>query len=731
MNCQFESLQLIERIGGGGFKDVYKCSAKVNGVDTQMAELRVKQHDFCEFELNVLLQFDHPNIIKVIGTRNEDGYVKIYTELMDMNGYQFLKQLPEGKISQRLHFLILVASGIRELHKYNIVHRDLKPENVLVNVNSDGTFKHVKITDFGLSAKVNYIQKLSVCGTRNYIDPELEYGEVTSPKVDQYSFGVMMDEILGNNYSESVDKLIKSCMGKIEQRPDWEHIIKLLKEEVKLVEVFGSDIENIGDSYIEATNDFVEKIFREVGVKANVLVVGPSQVGKSSMIKHLLLKDTGREFNLAIGGCGISCTQGITCFEGETVNFYDTRGAEHGAFNIESLEKELNDTLHAKLYSTFEDLLKTRGIAAKSMTKAYLFGLLSSGASIISYPEASISTKVAKQQLGFRGIFNSIKDRLLEKKASHSLSPHQYGDTCSFGEMIHVIWYVYTNVLEDAFLEMLAKTKKVIFLIRNQSDKLRKEDQEKYKETAIAKVKQIFKEDSHMVRGPIFVAAAPELSDSDQQTLNLLRNLPAPNSQILDLIASIEKKTIPTGVEEILNETVNLLPDSTATAFARNFNCSIVKRIQRAVRVIKVCVQKAGALDFGSKKYEEIESIMIQIVSEYFSLTETVKPHQEFSKKKWKIKKGLGVLAAIVSTFTFSAPQLKLIVSGVRYLIAFANVNIAVHDKQMDKIEIIFNQKKIEAVEKELIPRLKKIIKYCELEETLYNYVLENVEICV
>ena len=76
------------------------------------------------------------------------------------------------------------------MHSKNIIHRDIKPRNIFLGKNNE-----VKVGDFGLATKLEFDGELkkTICGTPNYIAPEVLDGKVGhSYEVDIWSLGVIM-----------------------------------------------------------------------------------------------------------------------------------------------------------------------------------------------------------------------------------------------------------------------------------------------------------------------------------------------------------------------------------------------------------------------------------------------------------------------------------------------------------------------------------------------------------
>ncbi|CAL0330366.1 unnamed protein product [Lupinus luteus] len=153
-------------------------------------------------EALMLSSLHHPNVVSFYGIVRDgpDGSLATVTEFM-VNGSlkQFLHK-KDRTIDRRKRLIIAMdaAFGMEYLHAKNVVHFDLKCENLLVNMR-DPQRPICKIGDLGLSkVKQHTLVSGGVRGTLPWMAPELLSGKSTmvSEKIDVYSFGIVMWEVL-------------------------------------------------------------------------------------------------------------------------------------------------------------------------------------------------------------------------------------------------------------------------------------------------------------------------------------------------------------------------------------------------------------------------------------------------------------------------------------------------------------------------------------------------------
>uniref|UniRef100_A0A671QEK5 Mitogen-activated protein kinase kinase kinase n=1 Tax=Sinocyclocheilus anshuiensis TaxID=1608454 RepID=A0A671QEK5_9TELE len=183
----FEEISELQWLGSGAQGAVFLgkfCSEEV-------AIKKVREQK--ETDIKHLRKLKHPNIISFKGVCTQAPCYCIIMEYCAQG--QLYEVLRAGrKITPQLlvDWASGIASGMNYLHLHKIIHRDLKSPNVLVTQNDN-----VKISDFGTSKELSdKSMKMSFAGTVAWMAPEVIRNEPVSEKVDIWSFGVVLWELL-------------------------------------------------------------------------------------------------------------------------------------------------------------------------------------------------------------------------------------------------------------------------------------------------------------------------------------------------------------------------------------------------------------------------------------------------------------------------------------------------------------------------------------------------------
>ncbi|XP_010842091.1 PREDICTED: tyrosine-protein kinase Fer [Bison bison bison] len=192
-----EDVTLGELLGKGNFGEVFKGVLKdKTAVAVKTCKEDLPQELKIKFlqEAKILKQYDHPNIVKLIGVCTQRQPIYIIMELVP--GGDFLtflrKRKDDIKLKQLVKFSLDIASGMAYLESKNCIHRDLAARNCLVGENNV-----LKISDFGMSRQEDG-GVYSSSGLKQipikWTAPEaLNYGRYSSES-DVWSFGILLWE---------------------------------------------------------------------------------------------------------------------------------------------------------------------------------------------------------------------------------------------------------------------------------------------------------------------------------------------------------------------------------------------------------------------------------------------------------------------------------------------------------------------------------------------------------
>ncbi|KAK7334795.1 hypothetical protein VNO80_26560 [Phaseolus coccineus] len=143
-------------------------------------------------EITHLPRLHHQNVVTFMAAYKDSDSYYILTEYQQKGSLRvYLNKLESKPISLKkvVAFALDIARGMEYVHAQGIIHRDLKPENVLVDRDS-----HLKIADFGIACEASKCDSLR--GTYRWMAPEMIKGKSYGRKVDVYSFGLILWELV-------------------------------------------------------------------------------------------------------------------------------------------------------------------------------------------------------------------------------------------------------------------------------------------------------------------------------------------------------------------------------------------------------------------------------------------------------------------------------------------------------------------------------------------------------
>ncbi|KAI8914262.1 kinase-like domain-containing protein [Gorgonomyces haynaldii] len=211
-----KDLTIDRTLGTGSFGRVHLVRAKDSGKFWAMKVLRkadvikMRQLEHTINERAILARLDHPFLVSMLGTFQDSENVYFVLEYIQGGElFSYLRKSQRFPNNVARFYAAEVILAFEHLHSKKIIYRDLKPENLLLTASG-----HIKITDFGF-AKVVEKETWTLCGTPDYLAPEIIQSNGYGPAVDWWALGVLIYEMVAGYppfYHEDPMKLYENII---------------------------------------------------------------------------------------------------------------------------------------------------------------------------------------------------------------------------------------------------------------------------------------------------------------------------------------------------------------------------------------------------------------------------------------------------------------------------------------------------------------------------------------
>lgn len=195
---RLRDFEIGKPLGRGKFGDVYLARERKSKFIVAIKAIKKRQllkagveHQLRR-EIEIQSHLRQKNILRMYGYFWDEN--RIYIILEFAPGGELYKQLTartrfsETTTAKYIHDLSI---ALNYCHQKHVIHRDIKPENLLI-----GQKGEIKIADFGWSVHAPTSRRATLCGTLDYLPPEMVEGREHDSTADIWSLGVLTYEFL-------------------------------------------------------------------------------------------------------------------------------------------------------------------------------------------------------------------------------------------------------------------------------------------------------------------------------------------------------------------------------------------------------------------------------------------------------------------------------------------------------------------------------------------------------
>ncbi|KAG0477128.1 hypothetical protein HPP92_013518 [Vanilla planifolia] len=184
-------------IGEGKFGKVYIAREKKSGYIVALKVIfkrkleKYKFHSHLRREIEIQHSLYHPNVLRLFAWFHDDTRIFLVLEYAAQGElYKLLKNLHHFPEKRAATYVGSLARALAYCHEKHVIHRDIKPENLLLDFEG-----RLKIADFGWAVQSS-AKRQTMCGTLDYLAPEMVEKKEHDHAVDNWTIGVLCYEFL-------------------------------------------------------------------------------------------------------------------------------------------------------------------------------------------------------------------------------------------------------------------------------------------------------------------------------------------------------------------------------------------------------------------------------------------------------------------------------------------------------------------------------------------------------
>jgi serine/threonine protein kinase len=193
-----DDFELGPSLGEGSFGVVHLAREKKSKFIVALKIMNKEPIQNCNLEaqmrreIEIQAQVRHPNIARLFGYFWDKKNVCLILEYCH-GGELFDVLVASAPLDERTaaRYICQISDAVAHCHSKHIIHRDIKPENILIGLHGE-----LKIADFGWSVHAPRLRRGTLCGTVDYLAPEMVAGLPHDEKIDVWAIGTLLYEFL-------------------------------------------------------------------------------------------------------------------------------------------------------------------------------------------------------------------------------------------------------------------------------------------------------------------------------------------------------------------------------------------------------------------------------------------------------------------------------------------------------------------------------------------------------